>query len=417
MNMRALIIIAIVATVIEPKLYCAEQWARLQSGNLTIVSDDEPRGKVVLKQVQEEKHALEELGVSFVPFAKPITIILTRQAKLLRDAWPGNAGSASTFGGLTYGYEDQIFVLADLSKWDSEQNIRHEFVHALFGQKHISLPLWLDEGLAENYSVFQVQNGRVSLGPLDARRRWKQDSCPSTLRFEQILTSSNKTVNYTSRGGGDFYHLSAVVVRSLIERHGIEAIDRFINAFADEKPTVALMEAFHETPEQIEVAALHQCKSPVVPTLHSHTSAVDEPQTISSLTEAELRYVYYGLVARIPGHQQEASAVFQEMLRLNNNDSRATSGMGVSLAFVGKYQEATPYLLRAADSPTVNATTLYYLLVSCSNSTDCPEDKVDSARLTLLKLRPDLKNVKDWRKSLTEQPEDGTDSGFLPDGS
>ena len=413
MNLRLMLFF--VAAFLSTSPSAAVEWKKVESGNLIIITDDVPRGIAAMKQIQEERHALEEMGLSFGPHSRPVTLILTHDSRLLHEAWPLNAGASATFGGLTYGYGEQAYVLVDLNKWDTDQNIAHEFVHALFSQKRSGLPLWLDEGLAENYSSLDVHDDKISFGKLDARRRWKQGSCSFLIPFEQMLASGKKSVAYGVRGGGYFYHSSAMAVRFLVDVFGIAKLDRLIQRTSEETSTQALEEIYQQTSTQIQAASEQYCRASAPSAQYAHKPLVSATVAVNSFSADEFQYLYYGLIARIAGHPQQVYARFQELLRLSPQDMKAENGVGISLAFSGKYQEASVHLLRVFQAHQADMGTLYYLLVACSNS-NCPVDVVTLAQRELVRLRPDLSDVRDWRRSLNDTEHQDEDSGFLPDG-
>jgi tetratricopeptide (TPR) repeat protein len=76
-------------------------------------------------------------------------------------------------GSLAYHFRDaqgeDYIVISELGVQSTRIAI-HEFVHLLVGHSGLSIPVWLNEGMAEVYSTLEERDGKLALGAMKADR-------------------------------------------------------------------------------------------------------------------------------------------------------------------------------------------------------------------------------------------------------
>lgn len=368
----------------------------------------------MLVELENARSDLAALGLHVFANGKPITVILSSRQSDLRDAFPSNISDNGTMGGLTYSFEDRIFVLADMSRPEARKNLLHEFVHAIVGGRFVNVPRWIDEGIAEHYSTLTVRNGEASLGPLDARRRWSQGHCPSTGSLRQILSEEPNAL-ISKSGSGAFYLPAAVVIRYLIEEYGIERVYLMIHAFQEGTSIEnAVSKTYGHDIDEIEAAAITSCKSNFVP--KEHAVAVQAPITPSLVSDADHQFIcaYADILARTFGHQDQAIKKLQDLLKTNASDSFAKRGIGIALLYKKEFDQASTFLMDSWKSLPGDTTTLYHLVIACMNSSNCEAEHYANDVKVLLAAHPYLGEAKAWSAELEEEA-DGEDSLFLRD--
>ncbi|NQV30274.1 MAG: hypothetical protein HQ508_05235, partial [Candidatus Marinimicrobia bacterium] len=175
----------------------------LKSGNLTISSDrgDSTLLYQALQLVEEERGYYKALfGLSL---DQPLSIYFYYNPKAA-----GNRLHAVPYwsaGIARAGSEIHIFG-HNRSQWLS--TLRHELFHSLLGQNEVSIPVWLNEGLAQWHAGQMDWSGFVELGTATARGR-----LIPLVDLDVILSFNHKRANLA-------YAQSLDATRFLIEREG-----------------------------------------------------------------------------------------------------------------------------------------------------------------------------------------------------
>lgn len=393
------------------------KWSGFQSDHVTLFTDREDGARSVLTELESARAALAALGLPVAGQSKPITLLLASKQSDLRDAWPSNISENGTLGGLAYAYEDRVFVLVDMSRPEAHRNLLHEYIHALVGQRFVGVPRWIDEGIAEHYSTLAVRDGQASLGRLDARRRWRQDSCPRPGSLRQILEAEPNSF-ISQNGSGAFYLPSAITIRYLIEKYGISRLYEAINSFREGTSIeMAIRKTYEQSLDEIEAEAIDACRSNLDPKEHASIAPLAIVTEILNDSDRYFSYMYADILARSTGHQDQAISRLRELLRTNKDDALAKRGIGVALLYKGDFDNATMQLQESWKSLKGDATTLYHLVIACTNSSNCqPEDYLDDAK-ALLVTHPELGKIKDWSAEIDRKSaeDEAGDSPFLPE--
>ncbi|MEO1088413.1 MAG: DUF1570 domain-containing protein, partial [Acidobacteriota bacterium] len=159
-----------------------------------------------------------------------------------------DSGGARILGQFTK-TRDGNYLTLDAGKdlGDSFSVIYHEYVHFLVLHNFPRVPLWFNEGLAEYYSTFAVQNGRAVLGePVKRHVEWlRRDGDFSLIDLLEADTESD--TYHDPSEVGRFYALSWALVHYLLSG-GHEEIDRAVDYFVrlrdGESADVAFESAF-----------------------------------------------------------------------------------------------------------------------------------------------------------------------------
>jgi len=119
----------------------------------------------------EEFRALLLSGLKLPPGREPITrVVAFRSERDFEPFQPLFNGKAKKLAGYFVGGADRAYIAVRLGRDrdEAQRTIYHEYVHQIFSMRGLTLPLWLNEGLAEFYSTFRMKKGLVILGtPLD----------------------------------------------------------------------------------------------------------------------------------------------------------------------------------------------------------------------------------------------------------
>ena len=141
-----------------------DNWTKVSSKNFTLVGDasekDIRQVAMRLEQFREAFSRLFTRGKFDSPI--PTTVIVFRNANSYRPFNPGNSA-----GYFQKGEDVNYITLTSDAPQDPFSVIYHEYVHLLMENSSATVPAWFNEGLAEYYSTFKVDEGRkVQLGVL-----------------------------------------------------------------------------------------------------------------------------------------------------------------------------------------------------------------------------------------------------------
>jgi hypothetical protein len=142
-------------------------WQRLDSPNFVVIGDASERE---LRNVAVKFEAFREVlgrlrGNDVATAPVPTVIIVFRSAKAFSPYTPRYQGRPTDMGGLFVSGQDvnHIAFVNDGSEW-SERLIHHEYAHLIIANASGNVPVWLNEGLAELYSTFELsRDGREAL--------------------------------------------------------------------------------------------------------------------------------------------------------------------------------------------------------------------------------------------------------------
>ncbi len=145
----------------------AAQWRRLESPNFVVIGDTSARA---LRDVAVEFEGFREtltrvLGDRVTASAVPTVVIVFLSETAIAPFRPIYNGKPVDVGGLFVPGRDLNYIaLIDDGNPERLPTIFHEYTHLLISHPDQPLPLWLNEGIAEYYSSFELQkNGREAL--------------------------------------------------------------------------------------------------------------------------------------------------------------------------------------------------------------------------------------------------------------
>ncbi|RMH20494.1 MAG: hypothetical protein D6696_08010 [Acidobacteria bacterium] len=144
-----------------------ERWLRLDSAGFTFFSNvGERRTREIAAGLEHLRAALRQLAGGEAERRRRRTFIYVfrndvafRPYKLLYDGKPAEVA------GFFAGHEHGNYVAIDGDpKADPELIVYHEYLHEFLRDHFPAIPLWLNEGMAELYSNFEVAGERAKIG-------------------------------------------------------------------------------------------------------------------------------------------------------------------------------------------------------------------------------------------------------------
>ena len=236
-----------------------ERWRCITTPNFTLYTDAElERGLQVAAQLEQFRSAFSALAPALeLRSPSPTTLYAFRDATSF-DPYKSrpDSGGARILGQFTKTRDGNYLSLdAGASLAGSFAVIYHEYVHFLVLHNFPRVPLWFNEGLAEYYSTFAVQNGKAVLGePVKRHVQWLRRFGDFSL--QELLEADTESAAYHEPSEvGRFYALSWALVHYLLSGGPTEidrAVDYFIRLRTGDDPSLAFESAFGRRLESME---------------------------------------------------------------------------------------------------------------------------------------------------------------------
>ncbi len=345
---------------VAPAAEGAGKWTRMRSSNFTLegdVSAGELAG--VARRLEQFREVLGTLlpGARLVT-PTPVTVLVFARAKDFRSVAPLYLGKPIEVRGLTAATLFGTGIALCLEGGDQAyQTIYHEFAHLLLSNALPHQPLWLEEGLAEFYSTFDLSadRTRARIGKPIPAEEFQHLREARLLPLRELLAASRESPLYNSATDRSrFYAQCWATVHYLVlgnPRRFSEFsafIGRLSGGMAED---AALSASFDGGPAALEKELAEYIRQPTFP--------VGELQLEEGL-EAGRTYPSRAMsaaeVEASTGHMllkqqrlDEAESRFRSALRLDAKVGAAHSGLGLVRTLQGKVAEALPYLKRGAE--------------------------------------------------------------------
>ncbi|MDH3530326.1 MAG: tetratricopeptide repeat protein [Acidobacteriota bacterium] len=246
-----------------------------------------------------------------------------------------------------------ITLSAGGDRKDTYETIFHEYVHSLLSNnfERSQIPPWLNEGLAEYYSTFEIEDDqKVVLGNL------RNDHLMFLSTTEFIpLTQFFAVDNYSLHRSGDhsrsvFYAQAWALVHYFAIRNETDKLSRFIELAKNESdPEKAFAEAFgygYGEMEKILRKYVKQRKFTRLVATFKQKLVFEEGMTATPLAEADA-LAYLGDLLFRQNELSDAEIYLNKALALNPEQVRANTSMGLVKMRLKKNSEAKPYLEKA----------------------------------------------------------------------
>jgi len=159
--------IACLAILSAPALAREPTWTRLDSSHFTIISavpEKETRAWAV--EFEQFRTGIGRFIHTNETALRPVTVVLFRSQDDMRPYKPLEKGRPAEVNGMFLRSQmgNYIEVGADEEDEQTRQLVFHEEVHWLTNVSDTPLPLWLDEGLAEVFSTFSIDDSYYTYG-------------------------------------------------------------------------------------------------------------------------------------------------------------------------------------------------------------------------------------------------------------
>lgn len=346
----------------------SREWKRVTVDNLEVVGNGSAKDLTgALTQVQAFRSTLESLlpGLKGDKGGAPTTLVVLN-AGSFEKFLPRDGRGRKQYGVVGYFTDlpDQNFMVIPVfeTREDTYEVAFHEYTHYVISRRAKDLPRWLDEGLAEFYSTFQVRDGYGLVGKAPAGRlRWIDG--PTRLpHVRQLLTGDLQLF----RNFGDtlgFYAQSWLVVHYMIlgeEGRRKEQFARYLDLARQKDPELAAREAFGISFDELDRAIRLYGQRARLPALRVGTplNALKLPP-VEPLGQLDALTLQARLLVEVGG-AREAEPLIDEALAIDRTSRAARLLQGRLRLWQRRYPEALDDFAAAAETGPPNFPAAYY---------------------------------------------------------
>lgn len=378
-----------------------DNWMSVRSKNFFLVGNaSEKEIRRVATRLEQFRDVLARLLKANLTSSTPTTVVVFKsQGAYQQFAPPNSAGYYISGPDMNY-----IALSAERNPDDLHpySTIFHEYVHFLVRNNLQDVPIWFNEGLAEYYSVLEVEDDdrKVQIGlpigeHLYALREQK------LLPLKTLFAVDHSSPYYNEKNKKSvFYAQSWAVVHYLLlgnEGKRQPQFSTFINLLLNNKPVEeAFQQAFQMDFVTLEKELKEYIKRRSYPgqvATFERKLEIDAQMQSAALTEAEGQFYLGDLL--LHAHQLErAEKLLQQAVKLDPNLSIAEASLGMLYMRRNDFARAKSHLERAVAGNTRNYLVHYYYAMMLSREGVDASGMISSYPPELLeKMRTQLKKT------------------------
>jgi hypothetical protein len=222
-NRTATHLIRLLVLVLSRLVSADPKWARVDTPNFIIVgAQSEQSLREVGKQFEGFREALTRLLSSAVTStAVPTLVVVFPDEKSFQPFKPVYQGKTVDIGGFFLPRAHVNYILLGPNR--GGENLRpvfHEYSHLIINNVAPTIPLWLNEGLAEYYSSFQIENaGHAVLFGSPIPSHYIELGQQTWMPLQALLATTRTSAEYNENSRrGVFYAESWMLVHLIL--HG-----------------------------------------------------------------------------------------------------------------------------------------------------------------------------------------------------
>ena len=247
-------LVLVLATALAIAQDDSEKWVEVRSAQFTVVTDaGEKQGRSIAAQFERMRALFQSLYPQWeFDSDSPVYVLALKSQKVFRALQPDaylvkeNLKLRGWF--LSNSGKRYILMRTDLKGGDPFPVAFHEYTHLVFDEASDSIPLWLDEGLAEFYGNTKTQYEKVILGEPN-RRYLTLLRNEKRLPLTTLFALDEKSPYYIEKNSGSIFYAESWAVAQYLTLKDYEkktsSIEQYID-LVEEKvdPVTAASQAF-----------------------------------------------------------------------------------------------------------------------------------------------------------------------------
>jgi len=319
-----------------------DNWLSVKSKNFTLIGNaSESDMRKVATKLEQFRQALSVIFPKLqVDTPIPTTVIIFKADDSFRPFKPRYKGKINdkVGGYFLTGPEMNYIVFANENRGDENPYdiIFHEYEHFIVRNNLFRLPAWLDEGLAEFYSSFEIsdKDQKGTLGSPISRHVYNLRNA-TMVPLKTLFSVDHKSPYYNeSSKAGIFYAESWALVHYLIlgnDQKRQSQLIKFIDLIQNDVPTEqGFREAFqadYQTLEDELRPYLNRSLYPVVRVNFKQRLSTDHDIVVRPISEAEAEY-YLGDLLLQSNRLEEAESHLQKSVTVDAAFAAAHVALG-----------------------------------------------------------------------------------------
>jgi tetratricopeptide (TPR) repeat protein len=370
--MKRLLSIAFVActfvNLTAASVAAKDKWINLRTRNFNIVGNvSEGDARQLALKLEQFRLIISKLTNTPEITRIPITVVLFKNDGSFKPFKPLYNGKPANLSGFFQQSEDENLIALDMNASEEYPMalIFHEYTHLLTAYTPSAWPLWLEEGLAEFYSTFDVKNNEVLIGrPLSRHVLLLREN--KFVPFKTLFSVEHDSPVYNEREKqGIFYAESWALAHYLMfgNSHARQQqITRFLALLSGgAKVEEAFTEAFKTDFLTMEKELRHYIGNDSYPGMLYRLKSTEGEKEVSirPLSNAEVQYNLGNLLMRI-SRLDDAETYFSQAATLDAGLAGPHEGQGLIAMRQNKYQEAKEHFRQASALGSQNHLVHYY---------------------------------------------------------
>ena len=352
--MRPILSALLLSTALLPG---TRPWIELRTPSFVLFSDaGEKNARQVAASLERLRSILGQLNPDLkLTSPNPTYVFVFRDEESLKPYRRLYNGKPVDIGGyfLTLPEANWVAINGSPGGGSPTAIIQHELLHSILRNNYPSLPLWLNEGMAEVYSSFVAGDREAYIGgPVPGHVDWLRQH--GTIPLSELFAVNLESPDYNEGARrGAFYAESWALVHDLLvgnpELRG--RAPAYFQEMAKEKPAPDAFRrafGFDDAALEREVGSYVRKRIYIVQTV---PLGLEEELRIAkrNLPRAEALARLGNLLASLdPALRPAAAEHFQAALALDPEQPQALAGMGRLEELAAHPKEARPWLAKAA---------------------------------------------------------------------
>jgi tetratricopeptide (TPR) repeat protein len=388
-----------------------DRWIKVESPNFTVFSNADER------IAQETAMRFEQLWAVLVRDLQglhPVSPVVTNiyVFDYFSDVYPAYGpfakGKPKRSGGffLEGRAANYAAIVERDYRYPSHSGIYHDYVHTVLQAIYPKLPLWLEEGLAEYYSVFRIEEGRAQVGSrIDRHIAWLRNK--PLIPLPELLSVDRDSPEYREESRvGIFYAQSWLLTHMLVTERpeGRAQAARFAELLREgHDRDTAFTKAFQTTFEELEAQFKKYVRSRSYHyTVFPVSRKIIRNTTMSDMTRPEVLFRLGDLAVNGDAARHHfAAAHFEAAVALDEGSGSAVAGLGLLDEIAGRDDAALGRYERAVeltpDDYRIN------LLLGCALARECAgETNRDECADRLRRARHHLRRAGELQPGLVD---------------
>jgi len=368
--LRSALLIVLFVTLLPTKGLASElslpdgDWRQIDVSGLTVITDIHPDKAIELgEKLNRFRDWLEIFAVVDAPYRRPEILYLFHDRDAIEPFLPLYQGKPAHIAGFTSPAFDRIFMALDVSSYPNPLTvIYHEYVHAFLFERAPQCPMWVQEGIAEFNSDFEIDGDYIEVGTRLPRLEWmfKKYGFLSTARFLS-LDNSDPEYNEGTRQSSFYAQAWATIHYLLTAKDRRHRFKDYMQRLHHGQPEpLALYAAFGKhfpRPERDLKPYVLQHDFPHFRLERPAKTSADDA-VVHDMRPVEM-YVAFGdlLLRSHPADDPQAAEYFQAALDIDPDEPTALRGLATAQLRRENRAEAERVLARAAELPEIDPAT------------------------------------------------------------